>query len=225
MTERSFLRWGGASAVLGGALALIGNGLHPRFGDLDSAVEYQRIARSGSWTTVHFVILVAVILVTVGFVAIARDAGNAPDAAWARAGGVFATVGGAVGVVYTLVDGFAFRQLARGFSSSGQEFVSAYWGAQAVDWIQNYLFAGFAFLFLGVTPLLLGLSQRARVKWLGVAGGAVTAAAGLMEFFDANQTADDILFAIGSVVVTIWALVAGVGLWRSNAPEAVAATT
>ena len=44
MNDRSFLRLGAAAAVVGALLALAGNLLHPRFGDIADVDLYRKIA-------------------------------------------------------------------------------------------------------------------------------------------------------------------------------------
>jgi len=70
MNDRSFLRLGAAAAVVGALLALAGNLLHPRFGDIADVDLYRKIAGSDRWLTSDLLLIAALVLSTAGLVAI-----------------------------------------------------------------------------------------------------------------------------------------------------------
>src|SRR3954471_11376004 len=71
--DRTFYRWGGAAAVVGGVLALLGNLMAPRWTDIDDVERYRKIADSGIWRIDALILVFAIILVTVGTVAVAKS--------------------------------------------------------------------------------------------------------------------------------------------------------
>ena len=86
MPDRTLLRIGSVSAVLGAILLMVANAIHPR-GDLeDAAATLKEIADSDIWVTDHLGIAVGALLVLGGLVAIYRSITTEPGAVWARLG-------------------------------------------------------------------------------------------------------------------------------------------
>ncbi|HYT38938.1 MAG TPA: hypothetical protein VEN99_05480 [Acidimicrobiia bacterium] len=227
MNDRSFLRLGAAAAVVGALLALAGNLLHPRFGDIADVDLYRKIAGSDRWLTSDLLIIAALVLSTAGLVAIARSLhGGGMDGALARYAGVAAMVGGAMAIMQTGVDAFAFRQAARAFSGApAQDLVGAFWATNAIDKLGVALFATWTFVFLGVVPLLLAAAAfRTRryplaMTTVGAIGGLGCAVVGVVNLVRLDQSATEIPFLVGSLLVTAWLLWAGVVLWQQTADE------
>ena len=65
MPDRTTLRLGSGSAILGALLALVTNFLHPRLSDYDDPVaeELRVVAESDGWIAIHLGILLATLLI------------------------------------------------------------------------------------------------------------------------------------------------------------------
>src|SRR5687767_13226891 len=134
MEDRSYFRMGGMAAVIGGLLALVGNVLHPRFGDEPDTEVYAKIADSGIWKLDHLILIVGIVLVIAGTVAIARSLDDGSTSALARYGLLAAVLGGAVALVSISLDAFAYRAAAEAFVGATEvDRVGAFWAVNAID--------------------------------------------------------------------------------------------
>lgn len=220
MNERTFLRIGGLAAIVGGVLALVGNLLHPRYDAPDVEV-YRKIANSDRYRISDVIILLALMLTVAGIVAVSRSLGSGRGGALAQYGRVAALVGGSIAVAEIGLETYGFKQAAATFATARPgDQVGSFWATNAVDHINTGLFNTWTIVFLGVAPLLLGaaaLTSRARPSWigiLGVVGGAACVVVGFVNLVRADQTAMQVPFLIGSLVVTVWVVAAGAVLWR-----------
>jgi hypothetical protein len=230
LSDRSFLRLGGGTAVVGGLLALVGNVLHPRYSNLDDVDRFRLMAGSSALIASDLVLLAAFACVIAGFVAIAASLDEGRVSGLARFGRVSAIVGGAIALAETGIETFALVQSAKIFASaSDANRVGAFWATSAVDHLNTGLFATWTVVLLGLVPLLLGLAivlNRRYPVWLGVAGvlgGVLCLAVGVFELLRTDQNPTVIPFFIGSLLDTGWLLWAGVLLWRRSAPAGAAA--
>ena len=228
MADRSFFRVGGAAAVLGGVLALVGNVLHPRWTDLDDVELYGKIADNGVWKADHLILVVALVLTVGGTIAIARSLHDGPGDTYARYGLLATAVGGAIALANIGIDGYSARIAAENFvGANAQDQVGAFWAANAIDHISTAMFNIWTMVLLGVSPLMLGMaairSKRypAWVALAAVAGGAVCTVVGLWGLGTRDQEMFQIPFLVGSVLVTLWILAAGWMLWQQPEPDTV----
>jgi hypothetical protein len=226
MADRSFLRTGGAAAVLGGVLALVGNALHPRWTDVEDVELYRNIADSGIWKADHLVLVVALVFTVGGVVAIARSMEGAEGDGLARYGLLATVVGGAIALANISLDGYAMRAAAENFvNATDQDRVSAFWAVNAIDKIGSGMFSMWTLILLGVSPVLLGaaaLRTRRFASWIGwaaVVGGVVCVGVGLAGLADVDADSLVIPFLVGSVLVTLWVLGAGWMLWQQPDPD------
>ena len=228
--ERSTLRMGGAAAVVGGVLALVGNLLHPRWTDIDDVELYENIADSGIWEVDHLLLVVGILLIVGGVTAVARSLEGGAGHAFARYGLLATVVGGAIALADISIDASAMRTAAENFAEAGQEDrVGAFWAANAVDHVASAMFNMFTIVLLGVSPLLLGMAAvrsgryPAALAWIAVVGGAAAVLTGMAGLGGAEG--DDLLvpFLVASLLVTIWVIGAGWHLWRTADRESVAA--
>src|SRR5437763_7625590 len=83
MSNVSVRRVAGATAIVGGVVALVGNALAPRFND-DDVVVYRKIAHSTRFTVADVIVLLAVLLITAALVGFARSAGSSEFAYYGR---------------------------------------------------------------------------------------------------------------------------------------------
>ena len=231
MPDRSYLRMGGAMAVLGGVLALVGNVLHPRWSDVDDVELYTNIADSGIWKADHLILVVALIFTTAGIVAVARALEGGDGDALARYGLLATVIGGSVAIANISVDGYAMRAAAENFVDAiPQDRSGAFWAVNAVDNVSSAMFSVWTLVLLGVSPLLLGLAAirsgriAAWIGWAAVLGGVVSGGVGLAGLADVDPDSLIIPFLVGSMLVTVWVLGAGWTVWQqASADDRVAA--
>jgi uncharacterized membrane protein YidH (DUF202 family) len=209
-----------AALAVGGALvALVGNAIAPRINGDDVDV-YRKIAHSDRFAIAGLIILVAVVLVSAAFVGLSRRSPSTRTAELAQYARVAAVIGGALAVLQTAVELYAYRQEARAFDAAHPpNVVSAFWATNALDRINSAMFASWTIVLLGAAPVLLGALQLrsrslGRLGYAAIVGGAVCAVVGVASLLTDDQSTYDIPFAIGSVIVTVWLLGTGISIWR-----------
>lgn len=203
---------GGAVAVAGGVLALVGNLLHPRYNGENVDI-YPRIAASDRYIAADFVLLVALVLLVIAVVSIARRVGSNP---LADCGRLLAVVGGTIAIAQIGIETFALRHQAEIFAGAPpDDRVGSFWAANTIDHINTGLFNTWTAVFLGLTPILIGVAAlRARhfARWINVAavlGGLLCFLVGSVNLGLDDQNKLNIPFLIGSLLVTLWVLAAG----------------
>src|SRR4051812_12172026 len=219
---------GGRLAVVGGVLAVIGNVIHPRFNG-DAVDTYRDVARSDVLVPANLLLIAALLLTTVGIMVIAWTMLGGPARDLARLGSVAILAGGILGVLQLGVENYAFRQLARTFVGANDENrQGAFWATSAVDHVNSAMFSTWSMLFLGLAPVLLGLAMtvsRQYPSWLaalGVVGGLICFVVGVINLIREDQSTLNIPFLIGSLLVTVWVIAAGVLLTRGDVGELAA---
>ncbi len=220
MNERTLTRIGGGMLIVGAILAGIGNALHPRLAlipDLDTKI--RAIAGNGLWEGLHVALFVAVLLLTGGLVALSRTISGEPAASWARMGMIAVVVSAPV---YFVVGGV---EQARQAMAMGWITGPADPGILAVNRlletvVYNTFFMWVA-LFFGAAFICYGLAMRrggaypAWLGWIALIAGIVSAWVGIHHLY-AGPTFEItvVLFAILSILLTLWMLVVGVLMWR-----------
>jgi hypothetical protein len=225
MLHRGYLRAAGAAGVAGGVLGIVGNLLHPRYGDLRDVDIYSRIAGSDLYQVADVVIIAALLLTVAAFVAVARASSSGRGATLARLGSDAAIIGGAIAIASISLDMYALKQSAENFANAAAaDRVGAFWATNAIDNINTGVFGAWTIVFLGVAPLLIGaaaMASRQRPSWVGPVGalrGALCLVVGFVSLSQRNQTPLQIPFLIGSLLVTAWIIAASAGLWRGVLP-------
>jgi hypothetical protein len=212
---------GSAFAVTGGVVALVGNLLAPRFDQSDNVEVYRAVAASNRLAPAGVVLLLAFVLTTIGILAIASSlrGGRGNDAAWLGAAAVGA--GGAIALAQNSLELFGYRQMARVFAGAdGQNQQGAFWATSALDKANSSLFSTWTLLLLGLAPVLLSIAMlqtRAFPTWVagvGVVGGLICAIVGVANLLIEDQAKLNLVFLVGSLLVTVWLLAAGVLLRR-----------
>ena len=226
----TIVRVSAVAAVAGAVLALIGNLIHPRSGDDSDFEVYNRFAHSGSLRAADLILIVALILLTVAVVGIARTLEGTELEVFARIGALFGIVGGTIAIAQLGLESFAYRLQTQVFEGARPADVrSAFWAANAVDHVSSGLFITWTLVFLGIAPFVLGLGMARSAQWptwigvLGGLGGAVCAVVAAILFVQTDAGSQDVVFLVGSLLVTAWFLCAGVWLLRQPAHEAAAA--
>ena len=222
MPDRSLVRVGSVSAVLGAIILIVANILHPRGADFgDTAEHLQEIADAGIYLGDHIGLLVGALLLTGGLIGISRSLTEGGGAVWARLGLAAAVASAALMVVVVAVDGIAFKAVADEWASS--QNAALFQAAYVLEQIGLGLFTMLIFFVFGVTFILYGLAvalSEVYQKWLGwlaLALGIAAAVIGVIQAFDGpSDTLTNVLFPIVSVLLTVWVLVLGVLMWRKT---------
>jgi hypothetical protein len=227
MSAWSVRRVTAAAAISGGVVALVGNGLAPRFND-DDPVVYREIAHSTRYTAAGVIVLVAVLLVTAALVGIARSLRGTAANELAHYGRLAAVIGGALAVLQTGVELYGYKQQAQAFAGANpQNVVSAFWATNALDHLSSAMFAVWTLVFLGLAPVLIGAAQLrsrgpdTRIGYAAVLGGAVCTVVGVASLLHSDQSTFDVPFLIGSLLVTFWLIATGVVMWRGSAGDVI----
>ena len=219
---------GSSLAIAGAALALVGNLLAPRFTQDQDVDIYKAVAASDRLTAANLVLVVAFLVATAGIYAVASTMRGGAGNDAAHLGGAVVTIGGAIALAQMGVEAYAYRQLAKTFvSADDTNRPGAFWATNAVDHLNAGLLSTWTLLFLGLAPVLIGaamMQSRAFPSWLaglGGVGGLCCIVVGVHNLVSAEQSDLDVLFLVGSLLVTVWLFAAGVLLLR--APEAATA--
>ena len=217
------------AAIGGGAIALVGNILHPReSGQLDDAESLLDVAsRSSVWVADHFVILSGLLLLLGAFHGLTRSITGEPGRTWARFAWGVAIIGVVFGLALMLTEAVAMAKLADTWAgSSGAEKDLALAAGSAVFELSLTLFAGGMLFFFGATPVLYGVAMLGSddypspLGWAGVVFGSASVVAGAIQVFTGFTTTFFIvLFPIVSVAITLWIIYTGVVMWRKSAHE------
>ncbi|MBI4609107.1 MAG: hypothetical protein HY726_08865 [Candidatus Rokubacteria bacterium] len=229
MPERSLLRIGSVSAIVGSVLALVVNILHPRSATVESPEAFLRmILDSTIWVGDHVGILFAVLLITGGLTAIYRSIQGEPGAAWARLGFAGSLVSAAMLSLLMATDGITIRVLARAWANAPEaEKAVAFRVAHALLLVDFAVFSIWIIVFFGVTFILYGLAvvtSAVYPRWLGwvaALAGLGSALVGLNQAYrGASVLVTNVLFPIFSIIITLWVLVLGILLWRKTGAAA-----
>lgn len=213
---------GGWAAVVGSLMGMLGNLLHPHTPIEDPLGTAEVIFGSGSWVTLHVVIVVGVFLMLLGLFALYRSITGQNAQALAQFGMLAAVVGVSVGLLLVIMDGVAAPQLAEEWATappaeqtvalrilSANETVNF-----SVASLFNLIFAGATFIFFGLA-LAVGRDYPHWLGWVAVAAGVLSVGAGLVQAYNGEPTeASRLLTIIGPTVITLWLLGLGVALIR-----------
>lgn len=226
MENRAFFRLGAVSLVLGTAFGIVFNLMHPRDVDFDNLAEstLNGAALSSQWTLIHFGLAVAVFLGILGLASFSRSIGGDSGTAFSRLGFVAALVGGMLLLVTIALDGVAVKTFADVFYAGGKGAEAAFLSAQSLLALNNGIFSLGIFAFFGITNVLFGLAVsmgEGYPKWFGwfaVLFGILGVITGTLFYYDGSLTSTTLyLFTAASLLSSVWALVAGVFLWRKAA--------
>lgn len=220
MLDRAVLRWGGMAAMIGAALGLVFNLLHPRSSAVGTGMnELHLVAASDIWLLVHYMIAWSVAFALVGLVAIGWSYAEGAAASWGRFATASAIVGVGVTFITVLIDGPAMKHVADAMiAGHSPETIAA---GTAVSEVAVALFTGTMGSLFGLTPVLYGIATLSDARYpkplgyLAIAAGVLGLITASIQYFGGiqNLTAN-ILFPIASLAFTVWSFVMGWRLWR-----------
>ncbi len=221
-TERWVYRMGGAAAVVGAVLGMVGNLIHPVTPMDDPEGVARVIAESGTWVPIHLAIVIGIALILGGLIAIHDSIRGGVAGVLARFGLFAAVAGITVGLILVTLDGVAAPQLAEEWAAAPPDQRAVALSLVTANETINFALASlFNILFAGVTFILFGLAvafSGAYPRWLGwivVAAGIGSIAAGSVQAFTGEPSdTTRILTIIGPTVITLWVLGMGILLLR-----------
>lgn len=174
MKDRELIRVASLIGFIGAVLAIPANLLHPKTAGSAVVDRAELIASSSSWNLLHWVAGGALLMVAASFVALERHLRDRDGWAWARLTVFAGTIGIAVGMVITAIDGFGLKAVADAWAAAGGGTdIAEFQAFNAVEQVSLGLFNTFIATALGAAPLLAGiavLKSRAFNPALGYVG-------------------------------------------------------
>ncbi|MEE8363568.1 MAG: hypothetical protein V3S18_05815 [Dehalococcoidia bacterium] len=227
MEDRTLVRIGAASAVLGAIITVIGNVMYPRVDDVDDVQELAtEIAGSDVWIGTHFGLMIGVVLILGGLIALARTITGENGRALARLGLAAALVSTAVFAVLMAIDGPGVKQAADAWADAAASGIDQKSALNVVDVMTTSMAAVFSVwivIGLGLTYVFFGLAvalSDVYYKWLGWAGallGVIGAVIGLIQFYEGiDDTLTNVVFPIVATLVLVWVAAMGVLMYRDT---------
>ena len=218
------LKIGGWAAVVGSLLGMVGNLLHPQTPIGDPFGTAEVIAGSGSWVSLHLIIVLGIFLMLLGMYALFRSITGTLPRVLAEFGMLAAVVGVTIGLVLVIMDGVGARQLAEDWVLAPSDQQATALRIVAANETINFSLASlFNLVFAGATFILFGLALAFGndyprwFGWVAVAAGVLSIGAGLVQAFAGEPTAPSrILTIIGPTVITVWLLALGTSLIRRS---------
>lgn len=226
MSEGTAQAWvfrvGGAAAVIGSLLAMVGNLLHPMTPPGDPTGVGHAIHDSDAWTLIHMTIVVGLVLMLGGMVAIADSLRGGFSGAMSRFGLVAAVAGATLGMILVTLDGVAAKQIAGAWAEAPvADQAAALRDLTSEETLNFALVALFNLLFAGVTFILYGLAVAfgdVYPRWLGwpvVVAGIGSVAVGLIQAQLGESTGiSRIASIVFPTIITLWVAALGVILLR-----------
>lgn len=220
-TNQPLARLGAIAAIVGAILLFVSTLLHPLDSDPnDPPAAFAEYATDTIWVWSHLGQFLGVALLGIALVALAATFKPGRAAAWGRIGQAGATAIIALAAALQAVDGVALKVMVdRWAAATGDARMLAFEAAFAVRQIEIGL-ASLLSLLSGITLFVFGvslvLSSRYPVwmGWVGLLSGLGLVATGLVQastgFSDLAMT----LSMLASSVFLIWAILAGVFMWR-----------
>ena len=218
MVERTLLRIGAVSAIVGVVTLFVADHFHGGHDPANLGTVLPEYAANANWEVVHIGQFLGFALVLVVLVALQHSIAEGRGAALARLGYVTAVVATALYAVNQAVDGVAVKFVADEWvSAPAAEKADALRVAEAVRHIEIGL-SSFAELILGAALLLYGLAiafSDIYPKWLGWAAAAVGVGWIVLGLLVAHNGFTQVpLTMVVSALLSLWVVVLAVFLWR-----------
>ncbi len=216
MENSCLRRFGAFCAIVGALVTGVSNGMHPELAEPAGIV--RNAATSSGWTTVHWGLIVGMVLMQLGYLSLAKtlrpsDPQDARD--WGSMGVHMLTLGLALWISVFAAEA-ALTPLAE---STRVERLGG--GALALAGFVDATATAATFVYwLGIALLGAALSMSRRYpRWIGVSGVALGAgtslSVGLLKAFSgASSWTDRYGFQTLAILFLVWTLVLGLLLWR-----------
>ncbi len=220
-TAQSLARLGAAAALVGAVLLFVSTLLHPATSDPnDPPAAFAEYAADSLWVGSHLGQFMGFAVLGMALVALAATLESGRAAVWTRIGLAGTAASIAVAAALQAVDGVALKVMVdRWAAATGEARALAYEGAFAVRQIEVGLASLLSVLFgltLGVFSLAILASSRypTWLGWIGLLGGLGTVAAGAAQASTGFSGLAMTLSMLTSSVLLIWAILAGILMWR-----------
>lgn len=216
--ERTLLRIGAVSAVLGVGVLIGGSVIHGGDDPANLVVSLTQYAANANWVVAHILQFLGFFLIAGGLVALRWSIPREPGAALARLGLASTLVAVGVYGVNQRVDGIAIKFVAEEWvNAPATEKEAAFRVAAAVRHIEIGI-SSFSALILAIAVVLYGLAialSDVYPKWSGWVGVPIGLAWGvsgvLIAYVGFSQ---HVLTGWVSIALALWVLVIGVLMWR-----------
>lgn len=226
LDARRARRLAGWLAILGTALSVIVNVLHPHQ-DVSTDHFLQEISDSGwRWVPLHFGIILAVLFDTLAMRGIGAALRGIARPDILRYANTVAVISGAVMICLMGIDGFAAKYVADAYTAAGPGIGNPYFPvgdailAVLLGWLGIWYF-----LYLGVATFLYGLALlqgpivAQRLGRLGLLAGAGSMIDGALIYLTgASFLVTTLLFLIFSFLGFAWLALCGVWLLKTPPP-------
>jgi hypothetical protein len=221
MLEWQTRRTTAALAIAGAILTLVFNALHPHPSDPTPEAFLRLVAAHPYWVTLHLGLSLGVLLIVGGLAGLTDALRETAGAHLARFGFLTVLLGASLFLVNFAIDGIAMQGIARAWTEAAPaEQATALRVADALDranfglyTFETLLLPGLPFVLYGLAVVRSGSYPRL-LGWVGVLGGSVSSAAGLLQAYTGRSPLASVLFVSGSMLVTLWMLMLGVAMWR-----------
>jgi len=211
-----------APALIAGALTLFtATLLHPMDADPnDAAAAFAEYAADPLWVTSHLGQFAGIAVLGAGLLGLAAAMERGRPAAWARIGVLGTSASVAATAALQAVDGIALKvAVDRWAGATGEARALAFESAFAVRQVEIGL-ASLAGLLFGLTIVVFGIAMLMGRRfprwlgWIGVAGGLGTIAGGTAKAYTGFSPLAMALGMPANAAVLVWAIAAGVFMWR-----------
>ena len=221
--DRTLLRFGAVTAVVGGLLAVVGNVLHPRpeegveLGDVPGYAR-EVIGAGDLWMFAHLTLITVSVLFLLFWVSMTRAVHRGRAQAVALMGLAVAAIDTALHIVTLTIDGLVFHRAAYALDPSDEGEVAAF---RALYHLLFGLFAGWQALW-GVVFVLFGVAvllSPGWPRWVGAVPVVLGAGVTVLGVVDAYREASDVTFLLAfpvlAALLSCWVIGVGVHLWRT----------
>lgn len=221
-SDRTLLRTGGVCAVLGTVANVVATAGHGDLPEAGTAAELAFVAERATWSHVHLLSIIGVLLWLAGFLALAHCLRRTPGAVPSRLGLAAAFVGAGVHVVFFSIDGYALKRTADAWAAAaGTAQADLLQAGNLVLLLQNSQFVSAIAFMLGLPFVLFGLAvARSRIYpawlgWVAVLAGLGSLVTGMTRFVGLDQLIPDpVLFPAFALPASLWIAALGVLMWR-----------
>ena len=203
-------------------LLIVGTYLHPVPADPNDAVmAFALYATDRPWIASHLLQLAGLALMLTALLVITERQQVLASTSCYRLGAVGAISCFGVALVLQAVDGIALKRALNAWSAASAEKKElAFYAAFAIRQIEIGL-ASILNVLLGVTAVVYGLAMIGDdtfpnwVAGLGLLGGTVTAAAGVIMAYTGFSSTEMLIGMPASYALVLWTLIIGVLMWQA----------